>query len=140
MRSLYRRNEIEIQGSAYNIDVDVEIDYHEFLRILEEFSQELFQHYKSTVTPEQTKEDKKFSYEYSTTTDIQYATLDTSLSELSDAVSSLNDDDLQTVLQDSIPEWGSCKNASSKIITIPNLEAEREVELFLESYNKKWSL
>lgn len=140
MRSPYRRNEIEIQGSAYNIDVDVEIDYHEFLRILEEFSQELFQHYKDTVTPEQTKEDKKFSYEYSTTTDIQYATLDTSLSELSDAVSSLCDDDLQTVLKDSIPEWGSCKNSSSKVITIPNLEAEREVEIFLEQYNRKWSL
>jgi hypothetical protein len=136
----FRRNEFQIQGSAYNIDVDVEIDYYEFVKILKEFSPSLFLHYDTTVTPEELKEHKKFSYEYSTETDIDYITIDTSLSELSDAVSSLPDDDLQTVLKDSIPEWASCKNSSSKVITIPNLEAEREVELFLESYNRKWSL
>lgn len=136
----YRNNQFEIQGSAYGIDVDVEIDYYEFVRILKEFSPSLFLHYDTTTTPEELKEHKKFSYEYSTETDIDYITIDTSLRELSDAVSNLNDDDLQTVLQDSIPEWLSCKNSSSKVITIPNLEAEREVELFLESYNRKWSL
>lgn len=136
----YRNNQFEIQGSAYGIDVDVEIDYYEFVRILEQFSPSLFLHYDTTVTPEELKEHKKFSYEYSTETDIDYITINTSLSELSDAVSSLNDDDLQSVLQDSIPEWVSCKNSSSKVITIPNLEAEREVEEFLERYNRKWSL
>jgi len=133
-------NDFEIQGSARDVKVDVEIDYEDFLEMLKEFSPELFLHYESTTTPEELKEHKKFSYEYSKSQDIDYITINTSLSELSDAVSSLNDDDLQTVLTDSIPEWNYHNNSSNKVITIPNLEAEREVELFLESYNKKWSL
>lgn len=137
----YRTDTIPVNGSADDIDVSIDFEYNDVIDLLEQFSPKLLEHFEETFTEdEKTELKRKFEFTFNQNTSVDYCEFYTSVDEIRDAVSNLDEEDLRYILEDNFEEYIGSNKISMAIVKIPNLNAEDEFNQFYESYKRKWNL
>lgn len=137
----YRSDTIPLDGSADDIDVNIDFEYNDVIDLLEHFSPKLLTHFEETFTEEEKTElKKKFEFTFNQNTSVDYCEFYTSVDEIRDAVSNLDEEDLEYILKDNFEQYIGSNKISMAIVKIPNLQAEDDFNQFYESYKRKWNL
>lgn len=137
----YRTDTIPLDGSADDIDVSIDFEYNDVIDLLENFSPKLLEYFEETFTEdEKTELKKKFEFTFNQNTSVDYCEFYTSVDEIRDVVSNLDEEDLKYILEDNYEQYIGSNKSSMAIVHIPNLNAEDEFNEFYESYKRKWNL
>jgi hypothetical protein len=137
----YSSSSATIQGNIYGVDVTVTVTEKDLMKILKKYLPEnVHQNLLNELIDNPPVED--FTYELDTETDLNSVDMEVNCLDIEDCLEQIGCGDAKEICFRFLNDYGVYCNPKSyeRIVMIPNLEAEREVELFLESYNKKWSL
>ena len=137
----YSVSSATIQGNLNDVDVTVTVTEKDLMKMLKKYLPEnVHQNLLNELIDNPPEED--FEYELDTETDIYSVDMEVNGSDIEDCLEQMGVDEAKEICFRFLNDSGVYCNPKSyeRIVMIPNLEAEREVEEFIESYNKKWSL